>query len=678
MNLKRQLLLVSLLTLVLPWAGYQFIQETESALRTGQQQMLASTARYIGDSLATHPEEFPRGPRGDETLSDQIYLHPLNSRPEIDGYLDDWSIERSSLRMLRGTDGPIQFVVGVVDEAAYLYAEVRDDNVVFARPGSRTPDSGPTFFDAVTLINTSPLYLNETIVFSAEAPGPVVAVVRNNYGIKPDPSIIAAWRDVPGGYQIEARIPVSKLGTNLGVIVYNTASELQSPARSTTFTSRKPAAFVTVSPDLSRITDGLAQPGMRLTVTDASGWRIAASGDLSTAAAADASVRSIWLRVLYDALVESGAAAELAEPDPSGREQRDYISQALAGEKSAGWFRSGESGRAVVAVAQPIIADGELIGAFVLQQGTDAILSLRNQGLVRLMNVTLIATLLVAATLLGYATWLSRRIRRLSVAAEEALDSDKLRSSLPSARSGDEVGDLSRSFSHVLRQLADYNDYLRTLASKLSHELRTPLAIVTSSLENLEHEPLNEASADYAARARSGADRLRRILTAMSEASRVEELMSHAEPEAFDLRTVLASTVIAYRDVYPARTFDFNSDLESAATQGSPELIIQMLDKLVDNAVGFSGEGDSIEIGLTKEHDALLLNVSNPGPPLPERMRHQMFDSMVSMRPGEDNKHLGLGLYVAKLIAEGHGGKIDAENTDDGVTFRVSLPMPPG
>ena len=678
MNLKRQLLLVSLLTLVLPWAGYQFIQETESALRTGQQQMLASTARYIGDSLATHPEEFPRGLRGDETLSDQIYLHPLNSRPEIDGYLDDWSIERSSLRMLRGTDGPIQFVVGVVDEAAYLYAEVRDNNVVFAHPGSRTPDSGPTFFDAVSLINTSPLYLNETIVFSAEAPGMVIAVVRNEYGIKSDPAIVATWRDVPGGYRIEARIPASRLGTHLGVIVSNTASELQSPARSATFTSRKPAAFVTVSPDLGRITDGLAQPGMRLTVTDTSGWRISASGNLSKAAAEDTSIRSFWLRVLYDALVESGAAAELAEPDPSGREQRDYVSQALAGEESAGWFRSAESGRAVVAVAQPVIADGELIGAFVLQQGTDAILSLRNQGLVRLMNVTLLATLLVAATLLGYATWLSRRIRRLSVAAEEALDSDKLRSSLPSALSGDEVGDLSRSFSHVLRQLADYNDYLRTLASKLSHELRTPLAIVTSSLENLEHEPLNEASADYAARARDGADRLRRILAAMSEASRVEELMAHAEPESFDLCAVLASTVIAYRDVYPARVFEFDSGLESAPTQGSPELIIQMLDKLVDNAVGFSNDGDTILIGLEKERDSFLLSVTNPGPPLPERMRHQMFDSMVSMRPGENNKHLGLGLYVAKLIAEGHGGMIGAENTNDGVSFLVSFPVTPG
>jgi len=309
----------------------------------------------------------------------------------------------------------------------------------------------------------------------------------------------------------------------------------------------------------------------------------------------------------------------------------------------------------------------------VLQQGTDAILSLTNQGLVRLINVTLIATLLVAGTLLGYATWLSRRIRRLSVAAEEAVESDNLRAVLPSQHAGDEIGDLSRSFSHVLRQLGDYNEYLRTLASKLSHELRTPLAIVTSSLENLEHEQLDEAATEYAARARDGAERLRRILTAMSEASRVEELMQHAEPETYDLRAALSSTVAAYRDVYPNRNFNFATELDTATTQGSPELIIQMLDKLVDNAVGFSQDGDTITFGLAAADNSLLLTVTNPGPPLPGRMRHQMFDSMVSMRPGEDNKHLGLGLYVARLIAEGHGGRISAENTADGVTICIAL-----
>ncbi len=260
------------------------------------------------------------------------------------------------------------------------------------------------------------------------------------------------------------------------------------------------------------------------------------------------------------------------------------------------------------------------------------------------------------------------------MAALDALDNETLNAALPSALAVDEIGDLSRSFSSVLQQLGDYNAYLRTLASKLSHELRTPLAIVTSSLENLEHEALNETSAAYTARAREGTDRLRRILTAMSEASRVEELMEHAEAESFDLQKVLSSTVDAYRDVYSERVFDFDCTLSSAPATGSPELLIQMLDKLVDNAVGFSASGDTIRIGLAKQDNQLLLTVMNPGPALPERMRTQLFDSMVSMRGGESSRHLGLGLYVAKLIAEGHGGAITADNVKDGVMFEVRLP----
>jgi signal transduction histidine kinase len=276
--------------------------------------------------------------------------------------------------------------------------------------------------------------------------------------------------------------------------------------------------------------------------------------------------------------------------------------------------------------------------------------------------------------LLGYATWLSRRIRALSIAAEDALEAEDLQSALPSALAEDEIGDLSRSFSWVLQQLGEYNEYLRSLASKLSHELRTPLAIVTSSLENLEHEELNEASLGYTARAREGADRLRRILSAMSEASRVEELMKHAEPEQFDLRAVLDSTTRAYRDVYKDRTFEFTSGVASAQASGSPELLIQMLDKLVDNAVDFSADGDTITLALKEEDNALLIAVTNPGPRLPERMRSQLFDSMVSMRSSNDSRHLGLGLYVARLIAEGHGGHISADNVEGGVCFTVSIP----
>lgn len=680
MTLKRQLLLVSLLTLVLPWAGYRFIHETESALRSGQQQMLAGTARAIADSLGKYPEEFPDASSPGRRIPDQLYGHPLEARPEIDGYVDDWTQGRELLRTMRGMDGPVRFAIGIFDQAVYLYVEVADRHIVYARPDTPlspvgdAPDGGRRYSDYVQLVSSNPPYLENRFTFVAEAPGPIITYIPTRQGPKPEPTIHAQWQDVAGGYQVEARIPATLLGTHLGVVVFNTADETQPPVRSSSYAGNSPGVFVRTSPELTEISTSLVQPGMRLIVTDAAGWRIAQGGRLTTPGSGGSGIRSAWSRVIYDALVESGEEAALAEPDASGLEQQGYIVTALRGSESAGWFRSSDGGRAVVAVAQPIRVRNNVVGAVILQQGTEAILSLTNQGLSRLINVTLIATILVAVTLLGYATWLSRRIRRLSVAAEQALDGDGLHARLPSADSSDEVGDLSRSFSHVLQQLGDYNDYLRSLASKLSHELRTPLAIVTSSLENLEHEPLSEASASYAARARDGADRLRQILTAMSEASRVEELMQHADPERFDLRAALESVIAAYRDVYAGRRFAFEAELDAAPMSGSPELLIQMLDKLVDNAVDFSVAGDTITICLDRQEDRYLLRVENPGPPLPHRMRSQLFDSMVSMRPGGDDRHLGLGLYVARLIAEGHRGRIDASNTEDGVAVVVSLP----
>ena len=675
MNLKRQLLLVSLLTLVLPWAGCEFIRETESALRQSQQQMLSGTASAVAESLERYPEEFPAWPNGNGTPSDQLYGHRLESEPLIDGYVNDWSLTPESLQQLRGVDGPIRIAVGLHGRYVYFYAAVTDNDVVYASPSTAAVDDGPGYADRVIVISANPPMASETLVFAAEAPGPVIAYLRSAFGFAPEPAVLARWQDVAGGYQVEARVPANLLGTHLGIDVINTSSEREAGIRSASFTGQAPGPFVTTSPDLTSLAQKLVQPGTRMLITDRNGWRVAAVGSPGTPPQPARGAVSNWLRIAYKALVEPGTEPAFAEPDPSGRERQPYITAALEGRSSESWFRSLDSGRAIVAVAEPVTSDGDTIGAVVLQQGTDAILSLRNEGLARLMNVTIIATVLVAVALLGYATWLSRRIRRLSLAAEEALEGTGLRAALPSAESGDEIGDLSRSFSYVLGQLADYNDYLKSLASKLSHELRTPLAIVTSSLENLEHEALEGASADYTARARDGADRLRRILNAMSEASRVEELMEHAEPEDFDLRSVVSPTVDAYRDVYPDRRFELHCASSTTMVRGSPELLIQMLDKLIDNAADFSSEGDVVSIGLEPSDVGLVLSVHNPGPPLPERMRSQLFDSMVSVRADGSDKHLGLGLYVAKLIAEGHGGRITAENTADGVRFSVILPV---
>ncbi|MBT8107871.1 MAG: hypothetical protein KJP17_06525 [Gammaproteobacteria bacterium] len=657
MNLRRQLLLVSLLTLMLPWAGCEFIRETEIALRAGQQQMLGGTARAVASSLAQYREEFPV--RDDAfPVDDQLYLHELAARPEVDGYFDDWLLSENTLRTMRGPDGPIRFALGTHAQAVYLFVEVTDDRVVYAT-------------DKVVLASSSPPYLNEMVSFAAEAPGPIVSQKYTGYGFAPEPTITGWWQDIPGGYRLEARIPAGQLGTHLGIVVANTSDADKEGTRSASFIGRYPGPARRQIDELMRVSAAQVQPDMRLILTDADGWRIAHAGTLGSSGERDG---SRFVRRIYDLLLEKGNEATLAEPDAAGRERQPYVTAALEGRETGAWFRSSETGRAVVAVAAPVTAGGAVIGSVVLQQGTDAILSLTNEGLSRLIYLTLVTTIVVAGVLLGYATWLSRRIRALSVAAEDALENEDLNRALPSALANDEIGDLSRSFSWVLQQLGEYNEYLRSLASKLSHELRTPLAIVTSSLENLEHEPLDESSRSYTARAREGADRLRNILNAMSEASRVEELMKNAEPERFDLRAAVEATVAAYRDVYPQRQFSFSADAADAVATGSPELLIQLLDKLVNNAVDFSQDGDRIAIALTGLDDALHLSVTNPGPSLPERMRSQLFDSMVSVRSGKDSKHLGLGLYVARLIAEGHGGHIDANNVDGGVCFIVSLP----
>lgn len=675
MNLRHQLLLVSVVTLILPWAGCQFIRETESALREGQRQMLAGTARAIADSLSQFSDEMLAGNGESQFSEDQLYGQPLTSAPLVDGYLDDWTIPENAAVSLRGTDGFIRYVVGIYGRHLFLHVDARDKTIIFA--GGKNPAGDREYSDHVALISVDGSGEQTIFRFRAEAPGQIVTTRQVDDQMFDETRIVAHWQDTPEGYRLEARIPRSLIGTRLGIAVTNTSDPASPGVRSVTYSGAIPGSFVSISPVLQSVAGGyVQQPGLRLMIANRAGWRLALAGELSSSPVGESArkARSGWLRLAYNMLLEPGTEAALAEPDPSGREQQSYVSDALQGKPASRWFRSPDTGRAVISIAHPIWSGTVQTGALILQQNTDAILSLTNQTLTRLITLTLISTIGVAAALLGYASWLSSRIRHLSNAAERALDDKRVRTALPSALAGDEVGDLSRSFSSVLQQLGDYNDYLRTLAAKLSHELRTPLTIVSSSLENLEHEALSTEALKYTARAREGADRLRSILTAMSEASRTEQLIENIEPEEFDIGTVLESTVAAYDDAWAERQFILRNNSTESTVRGSPELIIQMLDKLADNAVEFSATGDEITISLDSEAEHVVIGVTNPGPPLPEKMCTQLFHSMVSVRSDDSGKHLGLGLYIARLIAEGHGGSISARNTDDGVSFVIRLP----
>ena len=239
---------------------------------------------------------------------------------------------------------------------------------------------------------------------------------------------------------------------------------------------------------------------------------------------------------------------------------------------------------------------------------------------------------------------------------------------------------------------------MQTLSSKLSHELRTPLAIVTSSLDNLSLESLDNPQAKtYAQRAQDGAQRLSSILTAMGSASRIEQAIESAETIDFDLMKILPDLTQAYRSAYPNIHVVLNTSdpVTPIGLHGVPELIVQLLDKLIDNAADFCTEGNVV-INAEIINASVALSVQNQGPLLPEHMTTQLFDSLISLRehkpiqeqPEEtsENKagslkspssHLGFGLFIVRLIVEFHKGTIEAKNLDDhsGVIFTALLPL---
>jgi len=444
-------------------------------------------------------------------------------------------------------------------------------------------------------------------------------------------------------------------------------------------------APLSASPEVAQIIDGLSRTTARIWVIDRDGTVLARAGSLK-APPSQLPAESFGARLsrattgrLY-ALVLDQPSEDFADDaadngTPGGRD----VEGALAGILTTERRPTSDAKAVVVSAAHPIWVGDSVKGAVIVEETGNAVLAQRNLAFERLFNIVLAVLLVGSLALTLYATWLSSRIRRLRDDAELAIDEQgRVRAALASSNAGDEIGDLSRSFASVLARLSDYASYQEKMAGRLSHELRTPIAVVRSSLDNLKQTSLPDDARVYMVRAQEGLARLTTILTRMTEAARLEQSLSESERERFDVAKVVAGCVDGYRLAYPAASFAFVRPSAEFIAVGAPDLIAQMLDKLVANAVEFGRDG-VIDISLTRDDGDALLSVSNEGPPLPEMESGHLFDSMVSVRGGGDaaEPHLGLGLYIVRLIAEFHGGRAQAANRPDaaGVVVSVTIPL---
>ena len=503
------------------------------------------------------------------------------------------------------------------------------------------------------------------------------------------------WQQTDTGYTIELRLPVGMMSSKIAFAITDVDDPKTRFAKYSIGTAdpTMPDALGTVlipSPDIENILKGLKYANARVWVIDKHMRVLAKSGEIQSASGLqiDApaeqsfwhSIEHEWLLPLYYKILVKPPADFVDDLDNAFALAGKDIDAALEGTPSSLWRSSADNKAVILSAAHPIYIDEQVMGAVVVEQTTNGIRTLRNQALEKQFHFILAVIVLGTLSLFLLASRISWRIRKLRDETENAIDSSgKIVGDIKASANNDEIGDLSRTFSSVLSKLNQYNSYLENMASRLSHELRTPVAIVNSSLDNLSlesHSPDNQAFID---RAKEGITRLSKILSNMSEATRLEQAIQGSDAEDFRLDELLKGCIEGYRLAYSTRQFVFESELGNIFIKGAPELFAQMLDKIVANAVEFSAENSVIRLALKGSANTFRIHISNQGPLLPENMQKELLDSMISVRKEQNSQqpHLGLGLYIAKMIALYHHASIDIDNqTDESgvvVTLRFKL-----
>ncbi len=729
-GLRLKLVLLSSFLFTIPWLGWEYVWEMEKYLRQGQERSLAATARAIASALHDRPLLFERNASFLSSVSRgrDLYAYQIAEPILLDGRLNDWSayvqhqlnyagdyvIEGQEI--YRPESLSFNHMVGKFDQYLYAYFEVTDNVLILRGENSRRIDRN----DYLEIAFLSPDALFRRYVVTATQPGWFTAYRLTDdpdsfTPVQPEPAILGRWVETAAGYNIELRIPLAMIGSKIGFAINDvddphTRTKLATVGTSNTRTLDGLGTVLVPSPEIEKIISGMRHSSSRIRVVDKHQRVLASTGDIRDSdgpwavqpvrkvagdgvftgflsKAIEAIEKHLFFPI-YEKLLNRPSNDFIDELENTllfeGTELSPVLSSALAGKPSSQWRLTSDRAAVILSTAHPIYIDEQVMGGVIAEETTNGIRTLRNRALEKLFSVIVTVMVLGTLALFVFASRVSSRIRKLRNEAEQAIDEQgRVTSNLGASKNRDEIGDLSRSLSNMVGRLGSYTSYLENMSSRLSHELRTPVTIVKSSLENMSMLPLDDNAQVYMERAQHGIDRLTGILSNMSEATRIEQALQTSEWSEFDLSKIVGACGEAYNQVYPEQQFVFDIWDGPLIVAGVPEHLAQLLDKLVANAVEFSERDTPIRLNLRIERfhglNYALIEVINRGPCLPEQMQDRLFDPMVSVRTpqaGED-PHLGIGLYIARLITEFHRGEIEARNLPlrDGVIVSARFPL---
>ncbi|HHC72847.1 MAG TPA: HAMP domain-containing protein [Thiotrichales bacterium] len=654
-SLRRKLVLITLLPLLAAgWWGARYLEGLERQLRQAEERTQTELGRVMAAVVAhsTLPLEIPPA-----TAGGHLWAPRLATPPQLDGYADDWQPLQHQLPTHTLHNGTLRVAAHGTD--LWLLLEVRDSHPNWCSP---LPTASLKCDHLRLDLQTADGSLNVWRL-ATSAPGWIETHRRGGSPGFPF-TIQGQWRETRGGYRVELRIIGGTAARALAVEAIDLEENRPTETPALLSLAIQPESW-------QRLLEPLLAPGQSLQLTDRNGRLLVRAGD------ATLSPRLLdespgWLFGLYR-LVTGMARSEVSPPPP-----RSVLTEWAGATPPAVVWRPIRESRLALLTSLHLLhnGEGEELRLVLARTGAQLLL-LQETAMARLVGAGTVIYLLTVALLLAYATRLSWRVRRLrdAVSASISEQGQPLHTPPPLPKGKDELGDLGRAFDDLLERLRHYTRYLEVLASRLSHELRTPTAVVRSSLDNLETLPLPPEAGTYARRAREGVVRMERLVTRLGEARRLETALHSTPRRRLALDSLLRDLVEGYRMSHGEQRV-VGKIVSPLPVVGAADLIAQMMDKLVENAIDFSPERSTVRIEAEQTDRNAVIRVINEGPPLPAE-GPDLFGSLVSIRRRE-GAHLGLGLFVVRMIVEYHGGSLSARNLEQptGVAFIVELPLP--
>ncbi|MCX7588652.1 stimulus-sensing domain-containing protein [Phenylobacterium sp. 58.2.17] len=374
-------------------------------------------------------------------------------------------------------------------------------------------------------------------------------------------------------------------------------------------------------------------------------------------------------------------------PPPAPAAQRALmmeVGQALRGVHWAG-MRTAEDGERVVSVSIPIQHVQAVLGVLTLEASdVDEIIRAERQALAPFILIAIFVTL-VSSLLLN--NLIAQPVRMLARAADRVRLSRARSISLPQlARRDDELGDLTRSLEDMTDALSERMDAIERFAADVAHEIKNPLTSLRSAVETLDLVKDPAARDRLMAILKNDIQRLDRLVTDISNASRLDAELSREDLRPLDLGRLIGEVAQLYQDTAKpgdvAVAYAAPDTLEPIMVSGREGPLGQLLRNLIDNARSFSPPGGEVRVQLERGRGQAVLTVDDDGPGIPPDNLETIFQRFYTSRPkgAAFGGNSGLGLSIARQIAAAQGGSIRAENRTgpdgavEGARFIVTLP----